>query len=276
MLLLLALTLFGPADDAEAARLIRRVIDARERQLELEHQYAFREQTTTRDVADDGRVRRAKSETFLVTPAPGGEYRRLVERNGRPLDEKDQASEERKFQEFLAEQSRSSPEELAQKTNEKIQKRAERWQTRLEEALEVFEFTSLPNETLEGVAVRVFDFEPKPGYEPDSRPKKILARLEGRIWIDGARDQIARLRVRFRENLKFLGGIFGRVSEGSEAIAVGFLASDELWLLDRIEASLDARLYFLKEYRQEIVIDYSDYERLTVATDESVALSSHR
>ncbi|HSF18952.1 MAG TPA: hypothetical protein VLK65_25730 [Vicinamibacteria bacterium] len=276
MLLLLALTLFGPADDAEAGRLIRRVIDARERQLELESQYAFREQTTTRDVASDGRVRSAKSETFLVTPAPGGEYRRLVERNGRPLDEKDRASEERKFQEFLAEQSRSSPEELAQKTNEKIRKRAERWQTRLEEALEVFEFTSLPNETLEGVPVRVFDFEPKPGYEPDSRSKKILARLEGRIWIDGGRDQIARLRVRFRENLKFLGGIFGRVSEGSEAFAVGWLAGDELWLLDRIEASLDARLYFLKEYRQEIVIDYSDYERLTVATDESVALSPRR
>jgi hypothetical protein len=73
-----------------------------------------------------------------------------------------------------------------------------------------------------------------------------------------------------RESLKFLGGVFGRVSEGSEALAEGSLHDGELWLPDRIEVTLDARFYFLKEYHQRITFDYDDYQKYVVATEERV------
>jgi hypothetical protein len=94
--------------------------------------------------------------------------------------------------------------------------------------------------------------------------------MEGRVWIDPVRNQLAKLEVRFVKDLKFLGGIFGRVSEGSEACAEGWFDGDGLWLLDDIAVSLDARLYFLKSYRQRIEIDYHDYQRYRVDTEEKV------
>lgn len=256
-----------PREDAEA--LLRRVIDFQLRQQELTRGYAFREQTVTRNLDEDGAVRETKSETFLVTPAPGGEYRRLVARNGAPLAVKDEAEEERKFQKYLREQLRRSETEREESTRKKLEDRAKRFRERLEEALEVFDFTPLEDAEIEGTPVRVFHFVPKPGYEGHSRATKIFACMEGTVWIDPARDQLAKVSLRFREGLKFLGGLFGRVSEGTEAVAEAWRDGD-LWLLDRVDVHLDARLYFLKRYRQQIVLAYTDYERYSVATEETL------
>jgi hypothetical protein len=264
-----ALAQDAPAAREDATALIQRVIDYQERQQELTRQYAFHESIVTRDVASDGRVNDSESETFLVTPAPGGEYRRLIAKNGAPLVASDEAEEEKKFQKFLADQLRMAPEERDAETEKKLQERTKRYRERLTEALEVFDFEERPDETVAGQPVRVFRFSPKPSFEGHSRATKILAHLDGTVWIDDRRDQIARLELRFREGLKFLGGVFGRVSEGSHASAVADCHED-LWLLDRIDVSLDARLYFLKKYRQQITFDYHDYQKYTVATKERV------
>lgn len=257
----------SPREDART--LIQRVIDFQERQQELTRQYAFRESIVTRDVTPEGRVRDSESETFLVTPAPGGEYRRLVSKNGVPLSARDEAEEERKFQTFLGEQLRMPEDAREAETRKKLRERTKRFRERLTEALEVFDFVERPDEGVGGQPARVFRFSPKPGYEGHSRATKVLARLEGTVWIDDRRDQISRLEMRFRESLKFLGGVFGRVSEGSHATAVAAFHED-LWLLDRIDVSLDARMYFLKKYRQQITYDYHDYQKYTVATKERV------
>jgi hypothetical protein len=104
--------------------------------------------------------------------------------------------------------------------------------------------------------------------------------MDGKVWIDPRRDQLAKLQIRFVKNLKFLGGIFGRVSEGSEAIAEGWFDGDPdepdrgVWLLDEVAVSLDARLYFLKSYRQRIEIDYHGYQRYRVETEERIKPST--
>lgn len=269
-LLLAGLLTVAPASDTdEATELLRRVIDFQPERHEKERAYAFSQRTTTRELHKDGSIRSAKSETYLVTPGPGGEYRRLVAKNGTPLSEKEESREERKFREFLEEQLRLSEEERAALTKDKIEGRVKRYQSRLEEALEVFDFVRCPDETSNGATLYVFDFTPKPGYEGRSRATKILARMEGSVWVDPERNQLARLEVRFREDLRFLKGVFGRVSEGSEAVAEARLI-DGLWLLDRIEVVLNARLYFLKRYHQNIIIDYDEYRKFKVETEERV------
>jgi hypothetical protein len=268
----ISLTVSPEGDDAET--LLRRVIESRERQQQLTREYAFRETTVTRDLDSNGRIKSATSESALVTPGPGGEYRRLIGKDGEPLSPEEEAKEEREFQKYLKEQLRLPAEERDKKTREKLERRVERFQERLREAMEVFDFEPLESEVVQGVPLRVFRFSPKPGYEGHSRSTKILARMEGTVWIDPRCDQLAKLHVRFRENLKFLGGIFGRVSKGSEASAEGWFDGDGVWLLDEVAVSLDARLYFLKSYRQRIEIDYHDYERYRVETEERIKPST--
>jgi hypothetical protein len=263
------LTVAGEGGE-DAPTLIRRVMAFQERQQELTREYTYQESISTRKLDSSGRVKDVESETYLVTPAPGGEYRRLIGKNGAPLSREEDAKEQRKFKEHVAKQLGRPASDRDEETREKLKRRVERYRERLGEALEAFEFSAMPDETLLGEPVRVFRFSPRPGYEGHSRATKILARMEGTVWIDPRRDQLARLHVRFRESLKFLGGVFGRVSEGSEALAEGSLEGGELWLPDRIEVTLDARFYFLKRYRQRITLDYHDYQRYVVATEERV------
>ncbi len=255
-------------DDAET--LLRRVIESQQRQQELTREYAFHETTMTRDLDSEGRVKKTESEVALVTPGPDGEYRRLVGKDGRALTSEEELKEERKFQKYLKEQLRQSPEERERKTKKKLERRVKRFQERLTEAIEVFDFEPLPDEVIQNVPLRVFRFSPKAGYEGRSRSTKILARMEGTVWIDPERNQLAKLQVRFVKSLKFLGGIFGRVSEGSEAEAEGWFDGEGVWLLDDVSLSLNARLYFLKTYRQRIDIDYHDYQRYRVDTEEKL------
>jgi hypothetical protein len=193
-----------------------------------------------------------------------------VGKDGRPLTPEEEIKEERKFQKYLKEQLRESPEERERKTREKLERRVKRFQERLTEAIEVFDFEPLEDEVVQNVPLRVFRFSPKAGYEGHSRATKVLARMEGTVWIDPERDQLAKLRVRFVKTLKFLGGVFGRVSEGSEAEAEGWYDGQGVWLLDDIMVSLNARLYFVKTYRQRIDIDYHDYQRYRVDTEEKL------
>ncbi len=262
------LTVSAPREDAQT--LVRRVIESQPRQQELTREYAFHETTVTRDLDSEGRVEKTESEVMLVTPGPEGEYRRLVGKDGKPLTPEEELKEEQKFQKYLEEQLRQSPEERERKTREKLERRVKRFQERLTEALEVFDFEPLPDEVVQNVPLRVFRFTPKPGYEGHSRATKIFARMEGTVSIDPERNQLARVRVRFVKSLKFLGGIFGRVSEGSEAEADGWFDGEGVWLLDEVAVSLNARLYFLKTYRQRIDIDYHDFQRYRIDVEEKL------
>ncbi len=264
----ISLTVSAPREDAQT--LLRRVIESQPRQQELTREYAFHETTVTRDLDSEGRVEKTESEVTLVTPGPEGEYRRLVGKDGKPLTPEEELKEERKFQKYLEEQLRQSPEERERKTREKLERRVKRFQERLTEALEVFDFEPLPDEVVQDVPLRVFRFTPKPGYEGHSRATKIFARMEGTVSIDPERNQLARVRVRFVKSLKFLGGIFGRVSEGSEAQAEGWFDGEGVWLLDEVAVSLSARLYFLKTYRQRIDIDYHDFQRYRIDVEEKL------
>ena len=101
--LTLALFLLSSAaaeTERESARaLLERVIENQEQNQERQREYMFVETVTTEYLAKDESVKRAESETFEVTPAPGGEYRRLVARNGHPLSLEEKRKEEKRKRE---------------------------------------------------------------------------------------------------------------------------------------------------------------------------------
>ena len=117
--------------------------------------------------------------------------------------------------------------------------------------------------------MRVFHFEPKQGYSGHDRFTKMLAKLEGTVWIDAERAQIARIHLRLREDMKLLAGLFGKIGEGSEALAEGW-SHEDVWLLDKVELNLKARLYFVMRYDRRLVWDYTDYEEFSVRTEERI------
>ena len=269
MLLLLLAQSPSEAGQEDAKTLIQRVIDGQERQQQAQRAFAFRERTVTKHLDGQGAVSKTESETFLVTPSTGGEYRRLAAKNGHPLSARDEAKEESKLDKHIEDQLRLSEHEREQKTRDKLEDRVKRYRSRLEEALEVYDFAPLADEVVDGESVRVFRFTPKPGYKGHSRSTKILARMEGTIWIDAERDQLAKLSLAFTKDLKFLGGVFGRISKGTQATIVATMR-ENMWVLDTADVSVNARFYFLKRYRRHITIAYDNYRKFHVETKETL------
>ena len=269
MLLLLLAQSPSEAGQEDGNTLIQRVIDEQERQQQAQRAFAFRERTVTRYLDSQGAVSKTKSETFLVTPSTGGEYRRLVAKNGHPLSARDKAKEERKLEKHIEDELRLSEQEREQKTRDKLEDRVKRYRSRLEDAFEVYDFAPLADEVVDGESVRVFRFTPKPGYKGHSRSTKVLARMEGTIWIDAERNQLAKLSFVFTKDLKFLGGLFGSISKGTQATIVATMR-ENLWMLSDTDVSLNARFYFLKRYRRHITIAYDDYRKFHVETKETL------
>ncbi len=266
---LAALVVAGPSRQEDAEELLRRVVENQAVNQQIQRQYTYTETVATQFLRKDGSVRNAESETFQVMPAPGGEYRKLIGKNGRSLSAKDQEKEEKKFKKYIEKQLELSPDEVAQK-NENLSRRVGRFETRIREALEVFDFESLPDETFRGSRVRTFQFTPKQGYEPKSRATKILHRTEGTLWVDPEKNQIVKLHIRFREDMKILAGLFGRISKGTEAVAEQRSVGDEIWVLDNLDVTLRGRFYFLKRYNRRLKFDYTDYRKYTVTTEETI------
>jgi len=274
MMLLLLAQAPSAAERDNAETLLQRVIDGQEQQQRAQRAFAFRERTVTRHLDKQGAVSKTESETFLVTPATGGEYRRLVARDGHPLSATDEAKQERKLEKHIQKQLRFSEQEREQKTRKKLESRVKRYRSRLKEALEVYDFSPLPDERLGRESVRVFRFTPKPGYEGHSRTTKILARMEGMVWIDAERNQLAKLSLVFTRDLKFLGGVFGGVSEGTRVLIIGAMR-ENLWMLESVDVALNARFYFLKHYRRHITVAFDDYRKFHVETQETIASRSN-
>jgi hypothetical protein len=113
-------------------------------------------------------------------------------------------------------------------------------------------------------------FSPRAGYKPHSRATQLLSRTEGTIWIDSEKNQIAKLEMHFREDMKFLAGVFGRISKGTHAVALMKHIGDVVWLFENIDVYLKGRFYFLKKYNRRLSYSYSDYKRYTVNTEETV------
>jgi carboxylesterase type B len=268
--LLAVLTLLGPGQSREDARtLLERVVANQERNQDLQRQYTYVETVREEDQRKDGTATRRKEETFEVTPAAGGEYRRLVARSGQPLSPEEERKEEEKFQKYVEERLKLSPDELKDK-NENLKRRVGRFESRIREALEVFEFTPAPDELIDGRPVRVFHFTPRKGYKPHSRATALLNRTEGTVWIDPGKNQIAKLYMRFWKDAKLAWGLFGRISEGTEAVAEQIHVGDDIWLMERIDVFLKGRFYFLKKYNRRLTFTYSDYKKYSVSTKEHV------
>ena len=142
---LAAISTGAPEPREDARRLLEKVVETQERNQALQRQYAYVETVRTEHLRKNASISKSKEETFGVTPAPGGEYRRLIGKNGRPLTSKEQQKEEEKFQKYLEKQLKLSPDELKTK-EDNLKKRVGRFESRIQEALEVFEFTPLPDE----------------------------------------------------------------------------------------------------------------------------------
>ena len=227
--------------------------------------YSFIQKNTMRELGKDGVLRETGSETQQLSFYKGFRISRLIEKNGQPLSERDQADADKD----------------AAKQVEDIEKRIARQETRegkldasgkpsentrrisIAEVLRASKLINPRRERFRGRDCVVFDFEPNPDF--DTKNAKSLVRFFGKttgvMWIDTEDKQVARLEASLTDSVNFGGGLLAKFKKGAAFTLEKERVNDEIWLPSQVDINFSARVLLFKGIDLNQVEKFYDYRK---------------
>lgn len=232
-------------------RLVRRSVQAMDRDWQQAPEYVFRE----RDIISDGRTKTLK--TQRVWMIDGSPYYELTGLNGEPLSAKRRADEHRKLlrevQKRRAETSEARSRRIAEYTKERQQDHA-----LMREMADAFVFKLVGEEKLNGHDVYVLDASPKPGYKPTSMETRVLTGMRGRLWIDREHAQWVKVEAEVSQPVTF-GFFIAKVQPGTRFELEQTPVAADLWLPSHFRMTVNSSILWWQKNSLDDET-YSDYQ----------------
>ena len=247
--LLLGVSCAAPASLPEGNAFVRGLVGAQRQREEAVSLYTY-DVTEVREQLDrDGRVRRRETRVYEVFHVKGRPVRRLVARDGRPLEGKEREKEERRVGDLAT----------ALRTGTAA---SEQPGVRLSRVLERYDFSAIGREAVDERCALVFDFAARPGDFALERDG-LLRRLAGRLWVDETEQAVARVDVRNTSGLRFALGLGATVS--SLSFEARFRRLEEgVWLPRSLAVSAKGKKLLFKGFRVRTSTTYDRYRRFEV------------
>ena len=234
----------------EGNAFVRGLVGAQRQREEAVSLYTY-DVTEVRDELDrDGRARRRETRAYEVFHVKGRPVRRLVAKDGRPLEGKEREKEERRVGDLAT----------AQRTGKAA---SEQPGLRLSRILERYDFSAVGREELDERCAIVFDFAARPG-DFDLERDGLLRRLAGRLWVDETERAVAQVEVRNTSSVRFALGLGATVS--SLSLHARFRRLEEgAWLPRSLAVSAEGKKLLFKGFRLRTTTTYDRYRRFEVS-----------
>lgn len=233
--------------------------------------YTFLERMQQDSLDGSGAVKSSKSETHEIMVLYGEPFERTVAKDDKPLSEKEQKKQDEEFDKETRKRANETPEER-QKRIQKYLKQRDDERAFVREILDAYDFRLAGTEVLNGRPTWVIDGTPHPGFEGKRRESKMLPKIKPRFWIDQQDYSWAKLRAEFTDTVSF-GWVVARLHKGSQFEMQQVLVNSEVWMPQRADIKLDARVALLKGVNENIHLTYKDYRKFRTDTKISVAES---
>jgi hypothetical protein len=250
----LASTTALPAE-VDAREIIRRAVAADERNWKVARNYGFSQRVDARRLDLQGRLKSKDVKMYDVMLLDGSPYRRLVARDDRPLPPGEEKKEQEKLTRSIAERREETAAQRAQRLAD-YDRRPEWQREAWRELPEAFDFRLAADEVWDGYSLYVIEATQRQGYQPRSRTAKVLAHLQGKLWVDKQDYQLLKAEVEVVDTIS-VGLFLVRLAKGSRAAFEQTRVNDEVWLPSQVRAFVSARLGLLKVLRIEQQISYS-------------------
>lgn len=187
----------------------------------LQSRYSYRERSTELRLNPFGRMGTGAVLVHEIYPHPEDEltYRRLVERDARPLSQADLAAQDAEYREKLAAWQRQIARENTSDRALRLKKAAEaraKDAALAREAIDVFEFRIVGRETREGEPALVISFSPRPGASARSREGRVARAFAGRAWVHEHEYEVMHVEATAIEDANFGFGLVARLHKGSQ------------------------------------------------------------
>jgi hypothetical protein len=221
--------------------------------------YTYIERQVDRKLDGKGQVKSTEVRTYEVMAIYGEQFERLIEKDDKPLSEKDAAKEEERIQREVEKRKNESQDQRAKRQAEE-EKQREKSREFVSDVAEAYNFRLERSELLNGRDAWVIAAEPRPGFEPRGKAAKFLSKFHGRMWIDKNDMQLVKLDVEAMDTVS-LGWVLARIHKGTRLIYEQIRVNDEVWLPGHLNFKLNARVALFKGYNEESEQTYRDYRK---------------
>jgi hypothetical protein len=212
-------------------------------------------------VDSDGRLKSRTVKDYDVFYIGEEQARRLLAKDGKPLDAHDRRKEDDRFSKKFDELKKKQAE-LANDPK-KMTKKEEEDEAQISDFLRAEKFANPRRESFRGQEVIAFDFTGDPDYKPKKRIDRIIQKASGVMWVDEQAREIVRLEAHFAETAKVGGGLVASLQKGSNFVFEQERINNEVWLPSYAELHFSGRIVFVK-LRENGIDRYSDYKKFRV------------
>ena len=239
-------------------------------------QYTYLERRSEIHLTKLGKLATGPVKVYQVYPGldPDDGYRRLIEVDGKPRDPTELEKEDRRRQKSVLEKLSKREHESAAEGEKRVRREArtkQEEQETLDDLLRIYTFRLVERQMRDLRSTIVVDFAPKRDAVPTSDNGKLMKKVKGRVWISENDYQIARVEVEMLDDLSVGLGLIGKLYKGTTASFDRGKINDEVWLPAEARFNGSGRA-FIRKFRIDTVVRYSDYRKFSVETDTAFTL----
>ena len=249
----------GRLSQQQMQQLLRVVADKDDENNKKERDYTYIERDVDKKLDGKGETKSTEAKTYEVLEIYGEQVQRLIQKDDKPLSEKDAAKEEEKIQKIIDKRKNESDADR-RKREEKREKDREDGRKFVREVSDAYNFKLVGTELVGGREAWVIDGEPRPGYVPHIKEGKYLSKFRGRVWIDKSDLQLAKMDVECLDTISW-GLFLARIHKGTRFMLEQTRVNDEVWLPLHLTAKLDVRLALVKNFNVDMEQTFRDYKK---------------
>jgi hypothetical protein len=254
----------GKLSQEQMRQLFRVVADKDIENEKRQHDYTYTDREVEHKLDGKGQTKSTEVKTYEILEIYGAPVQRLIEKDDKPLDAKESAKEEEKIQKIIDKRKNES-EEARKKREEKEVKEREDGRKFVREVADAYDFKLVGAEDVGGREAWVIDGEPRPGFEPHMKESKFLSKFHGRVWIDKADLQLAKMDIEAIDTVS-VGWVLARIHKGTRVMLEQTRVNDEVWLPRHVTFKLDARVALFKGFNIDGEQEYRDYKKFRTSS----------
>jgi hypothetical protein len=253
-----------PLPDPETFyRIVRQNLTRAERS---QHLFTYKERRTDIHTNPFGKLGTGGTSVFHVYPSPARRlsYRRLMERDGKPIPERELAEQDREYRLRVDEVMRERA--MAASDHRSVEQESEaarqRQQRTIDDVIDTLPFQMKGRTTHEGVPAIVVTFTPKPNARPSTRQGRTAQKFTGTIWVDEAALEVMRVEAKSTDDLTYGGGLVASLGEGTTATVTRRRVGGDVWMPTALTLTGKGRAVVFRKLVVDYEIEWFDYRRL--------------
>jgi len=233
----------------DARQIVSQSLVAAELSWQARNEYIYMERDEDRRLDSAGQVQSQNVDVTKMTLVNGIRFEELMEHNGQLPSADDQKKRDVDIEKLKHETTAEQAERLRKDQDNR---------SFLHVLLEAFDFRLVGEEIVDGRPAYVLEATPHPGYHASGKYGKLLARVQGKLWVD--KQDFGWVKVDGEVTQSFSMGLFvARVQRGSNILLEQICLGDAVWVPKRLEVRASAKILFLKSLELERILTYSDY-----------------